>query len=78
MARVIDHLRAALLPSLIRVRPATPWPSNGNVSQGNNISTASVVLKLHHRFNLENTFEFRRACKIDGLPYKHCPGGPEA
>lgn len=37
MAGVIDPLNGRALPSLIRARPATPLPSNGNVSQGNMI-----------------------------------------
>lgn len=34
MTGVTDHLYGSALPSLIRARSATPWPSNGNISQG--------------------------------------------
>lgn len=35
MACVTDPLNGHALFSVIRARPATPWPLNGNISQGN-------------------------------------------
>lgn len=57
MAYVIDGQKGRALRSLIRARPATPWPLSGNTFQGNrtftqpplysNCLTISVTQKLY-------------------------------
>lgn len=69
MPCVIDHLSGSAFAFLDQSSPCHSSALGWEHFPGKYICTASIVLKLHHQFNLENIFEFRRACKMDGLSY---------